>query len=111
MARTVSPRVSSRLILQAGQRLTGSPFTEALERAGRRLLVRLYLRAYRSRRPFEVAAMELWSPIVALVRLAADVPEEREPLLAIARRGLRGGPHGPGGAWSGDCRREVEGDP
>jgi Ser/Thr protein kinase RdoA (MazF antagonist) len=48
----------TRLILQAGQRLTGSPFTEALERAGRRLLVRLYLRAYRSRRPLEVAGVE-----------------------------------------------------
>jgi hypothetical protein len=68
-----------------GERLTASPATRVLDRAGRRLLTRLYLQAYRSRRPLDTAAVERWTPIVALVRLTAAVPQEREALLAIAR--------------------------
>ena len=44
--------------------------------------------AYGSGRPLDAAAVHRWQPIVALVRLTADIPPEREPLLAIIRAAL-----------------------
>jgi thiamine kinase len=56
-----------------------------LERIGRRLLVRGYLRSYRRRRPLDPGRVERWLRIVAAARLSEAIEEERADVLALAR--------------------------
>ena len=47
-----------------------------------------YLRAYQRQRELERSAIIAWVPVLAAARLSYDIPQERTPMLALARRGL-----------------------
>ena len=62
----------------------------ALELAlARTLLYAAYRSAYALRRPIEHRAVARWLPVLAAARVSFGITEERAPLLAIARAGLR----------------------
>jgi aminoglycoside phosphotransferase (APT) family kinase protein len=74
----------TRLIVSAGARPTGrSSLIGRLDPLGRRLLSRLYMRAYRRSAPLDQALVDRWTPLVAVVRLTAGIPEERERLIEM----------------------------
>jgi aminoglycoside phosphotransferase (APT) family kinase protein len=74
----------SLLMLRIGEVPPGSPLVVRIgQRFVRRLLERSYLRAYRRLRPVSDAAIERWVAIRAVDRLAENIPEERDKLLAI----------------------------
>lgn len=55
-----------------------------LDRFGRRLLWRSYLRGYKQLRPLDQTLVDRWEPVWAAARLAEGIDAERETLLAIA---------------------------
>ena len=81
----------TRLMLRIG---TPPPGTSAVLRGlslfGRRVLVWLYLRAYRRVRPLDVEAVARWEVPVAAARFAERIPEETPALRACMER-ARGG--------------------
>jgi aminoglycoside phosphotransferase (APT) family kinase protein len=82
----------TRLILRVGEPSSDASFViKRLDSLGRRLLSSLYLRAYRKKRPVDLAQVELWEPLVALARLTAGVPEERDRLIELIESAGYGG--------------------
>jgi aminoglycoside phosphotransferase (APT) family kinase protein len=82
----------TRLILRVGEPSSDASFVmKRLDALGRRLLSTIYLRAYRKKRPVDLALVELWEPLVALARLTAGVPEERERLIELIQSAGCGG--------------------
>lgn len=76
----------TRLILGVGAPPPGaSLLVRRFDALARRTLVRRYVRAYRRRRPLDVELVARWEPLVALARLTAGIPQERERLLVICR--------------------------
>lgn len=74
----------TRLILRVGEPSSEGSFAiKRLDGLGRRLLSSIYLRAYRKKRPVDLARVELWEPLVALARLTAGVPAERSRLVEL----------------------------
>jgi aminoglycoside phosphotransferase (APT) family kinase protein len=74
----------TRLIVSAGARPPGpSSLIGRLDPLGRRLLSRLYMRAYRRSAPLDQALVDRWTPLVAVVRLTAGIPEERGRLIEM----------------------------
>ena len=74
----------TRLIVSAGARPSGPSFLIGrLDPLGRRLLIRLCMRAYRRSAPLDQALVDGWTPLVAVVRLTAGIPEERERLIEV----------------------------
>jgi Ser/Thr protein kinase RdoA (MazF antagonist) len=73
----------------------------------RRGLYSTYLRAYRRRRRLDPAAIDAWVPVLAAARLSYDIAEERTRMLALARRGLRGGAQG-GSVLVWECRVKAK---
>jgi Ser/Thr protein kinase RdoA (MazF antagonist) len=74
------------IILRAATAPEHAPFVvRRLDPLGRRLLWRLYLRAYRRERPLDDELVARWQRVAAAVRLAEDRPGERAWLLAAAR--------------------------
>ena len=71
----------SRLIVELGEVPTHAPMlVRRLDRVGRSLLLRSYLRAYgRADR----ADVDRWQRVLAIARLAEGIDEEREPLLRL----------------------------
>jgi aminoglycoside phosphotransferase (APT) family kinase protein len=75
------------MILLAASAPEHTPFAaRRLDRIGRRLLHRLYLREYRRTRPLDEELVARWRRVLAAARLAEDRPGERPWLLAEARR-------------------------
>lgn len=73
------------LILLAATAPPHTPFVvRRLDPLGRRLLHRLYLRAYRRERPLDAELMARWREVLAAARLAEERPGERAWLLAEA---------------------------
>jgi aminoglycoside phosphotransferase (APT) family kinase protein len=74
----------TRLTIRLGQPPSGSSVvTKRLDTLGRRAIDRHYLSAYRAVKPVDVALVEKWTPLVALARLTAGIPEERSELVAL----------------------------
>jgi aminoglycoside phosphotransferase (APT) family kinase protein len=74
----------TRLIVSAGARPSGrSSLIGRLDPLGRRLLSRLYMRAYRRSAPLDQPLVDGWTPLVAVVRLTAGIQEERERLIEM----------------------------
>jgi aminoglycoside phosphotransferase (APT) family kinase protein len=74
----------TRLILKVGEPPSDSSFViRRLDGLGRRLLSRIYLSAYRKARPIDLALVDRWEALVAIVRLTAGIEEERDRLIAI----------------------------
>jgi aminoglycoside phosphotransferase (APT) family kinase protein len=83
----------SLLMLRIGEVPPGSPLVVRIgQRFVRRLLERSYLRAYRRLRPVDQATLERWITIRAVDRLAENIPEERNKLLAIIASARRAPP-------------------
>ncbi|NUT55244.1 MAG: phosphotransferase [Thermoleophilia bacterium] len=80
--------VARTLLLTGGGALPDdtSTLVRALAPFLRRLLVGGYLRAYERAAPLDRARVERWLPVWAAARLAEDIPQERERLLAISSR-------------------------
>ena len=57
-----------------------------LDRIGRRLLLAAYLRAYRARRPLDLALTDRWVGVLAAARVGEQIDGEREAALALAAR-------------------------
>jgi Ser/Thr protein kinase RdoA (MazF antagonist) len=78
--------VARTLLLATGGTLPedASPVLRAIAPFARRLLVRGYLRAYASAAPLDRERAEQWLPVWAAARLAENIEEEREALLARA---------------------------
>lgn len=75
------------LMLDVGEPPPEAPLlVRRLDRAGRGLLRRTYLRAYRRVRPLDPARVRAWTPVCAAVRLAEDIGQERPTLLTAARK-------------------------
>ena len=82
----------TRLILRVGEPSSDPSFAiKRLDALGRRLLSTIYLRAYRKKRPVDLAQVRLWEPLVALARLTAGVSEERERLIDLIESAGYGG--------------------
>jgi Ser/Thr protein kinase RdoA (MazF antagonist) len=63
------------------------PLTQRLAIAMvRRWFTRSYVRAYRSLRPFDPAAVAAWRPVIVAARLGEHIQPERERLIAELRR-------------------------
>jgi aminoglycoside phosphotransferase (APT) family kinase protein len=73
------------LIAQAGIPADAPRAVRWLARLGRRILLSAYLRGYRKERSLDLTLVERWAPVLATVRLADDIPEERAGLLAELR--------------------------
>jgi aminoglycoside phosphotransferase (APT) family kinase protein len=74
----------TRLTIRLGQPPSGSSIvTRRLDTLGRRAIERHYLSAYRAVKPVDIALVEKWTPLVALARLTAGIPEERSELVAL----------------------------
>ena len=81
---TAADVARTRLIVSAGARPSGpSSLIGRLDPLGRRLLIRLYMRAYRRSAPLDQARVDRWTPLVAVVRLTAGIPEERGRLIEM----------------------------
>ena len=61
----------------------GEDLIGRLDPLGRRLLIRLYMRAYRRSAPLDQPLVDRWTPLVAVVRLTAGIPEERGRLIEM----------------------------
>jgi aminoglycoside phosphotransferase (APT) family kinase protein len=59
-----------------------------LDTLGRRALNFLYLRSYARARPIDPKLVNLWLPLVALPRLAANIAEERDHLIALIDKAI-----------------------
>jgi hypothetical protein len=74
----------TRLIVEVGERPPGSSSLVGLvDPLGRRLLSHAYMRAYRKTAPLDLALVDQWRPLVALARVSAGIPEERERIIEI----------------------------
>jgi aminoglycoside phosphotransferase (APT) family kinase protein len=74
----------TRLILAIGEPPPSAGFVvRRLDPLGRRALGHLYLIAYAKTRPIDARLVNRWIPLVALPRLTANVPEERDRLVAL----------------------------
>jgi aminoglycoside phosphotransferase (APT) family kinase protein len=73
----------TQLILRIGEPPDNKPIAMIADRLGRRVLANRYLHAYRRARPLEPNLVQRWLPLVALPRLAAGIPGERQRLLEI----------------------------
>jgi aminoglycoside phosphotransferase (APT) family kinase protein len=74
------------LMLQMGEPPPDSPLlVRKLDRIGRSLLSRAYLRTYQRLRPLDLAHIRAWTPVCAVVRLTENIEQERDTLLAMAR--------------------------
>jgi aminoglycoside phosphotransferase (APT) family kinase protein len=74
----------TRLILAIGEAPANAGFViRRLDAVGRGALAHLYLRAYAGSRPIEPQLVKRWLPLVALPRLTANFPEERDRLIAL----------------------------
>jgi aminoglycoside phosphotransferase (APT) family kinase protein len=73
------------ILLQAPLPAEAPAPVRRLMAAGREVLLWRYLREYSRHRRLDRAGMERWEPVLAAARLAEDIPEEREALLALAR--------------------------
>ncbi len=72
------------LMIRMGSLPPGSPFVIRVgARFARSLLLMSYMRAYRRARPFNEAVVRRWGTLRAVDRLADNIPDEREALLAI----------------------------
>jgi aminoglycoside phosphotransferase (APT) family kinase protein len=78
--------VARTLLLAGGGTLPedASPVLRVIAPFARRLLVRGYLRAYASAAPLDRERAERWLPVWTAARLAENIEEEREALLARA---------------------------
>jgi aminoglycoside phosphotransferase (APT) family kinase protein len=78
--------VARTLLLMTGGTLPedASAVLRAIAPFARRLLVRGYLRAYASAAPLDRERVDRWLPVWAAARLAENIEEEREALLARA---------------------------
>jgi thiamine kinase len=80
----------TRLILAIGEPPRDAGFViRRLDPLGRRALSHLYLRAYATARPIDSRLADRWLPLVALPRLTANVPEERDRLIALIDDAIR----------------------
>jgi aminoglycoside phosphotransferase (APT) family kinase protein len=73
------------LIAQAGIPADAPRAVRWLARLGRRILLSAYVRGYRKERSLDLKLVGRWAPVLATVRLADDIPEERAGLLAELR--------------------------
>jgi len=73
------------LIAQAGIPADAPRAVRWLARLGRRILLAAYLRGYSRERSLDVTLVKSWGPVLATLRLADDIPEERAGLLAELR--------------------------
>lgn len=77
------------LLVRVGKLPPGaSPFLRLLAAAGRRLLTSGYLQGYRRLRSLDGDALRRWGTVNAALRLAEDIPGERESLLRSLRRDM-----------------------
>ena len=77
----------SRLILEVGAPPPGaSLLVRRFDALARRIIARLYLRAYRRHGPLDLELVARWEPLVALARLTGGIPQERERLILICRK-------------------------
>ncbi len=74
----------TRLMLRIGEPAPGTSLAlRVMARFGRRILVSMYLRAYRQRRPLDMTEVARWEIPVAAARLADGIEEETPKLMAI----------------------------
>lgn len=59
----------------------------------RGIFVRRYTNEFRRRESVDPARVELWQGALATARLAEGIEEERDGMLAIVTRCLKGGTH------------------
>jgi uncharacterized protein (TIGR02172 family) len=59
------------------------------EQLGRKIFTLLYLTAYFPHRPYKRSSLRSWDTINAAARLAENIPDEEDQLLAIVREGLQ----------------------
>jgi aminoglycoside phosphotransferase (APT) family kinase protein len=79
----------TRLILAIGEPPPSAGFAvRRLDPLGRRALGHLYLRAYAKTRPIDTVLVNRWLPLVALPRLTANIPGERDQLIALITDGI-----------------------
>lgn len=77
----------SELILRIGDPPPGtSPVLRMMALSGRRLLMWLYLRAYRRVRPVDIATLRRWRVPVAAARISDGIEVERPKLIALLRK-------------------------
>lgn len=69
-----------------------SPVQRVMLTAIRRTFLAAYLRAYRQLRPFPIADLEPWLPILAAARLSERIAAEEEGLVALAETAGRASP-------------------
>jgi hypothetical protein len=67
------------------------PMLRSLERVGRRLLRRGYVRAYARAGPLNRQRLERWQPVLLAERLAEGIEAERAALLELIARTATGG--------------------
>jgi len=80
----------TRMMLRLGEAPPGTSFVlRLLALFGRSLLLSLYLRSYRRRRPLDMDAVKRWEIPVAAARLSEGIEEEVPRLLALLERARR----------------------
>ncbi|MBI2912955.1 MAG: aminoglycoside phosphotransferase family protein [Chloroflexi bacterium] len=80
----------TRMILRLGEPPPGTSIPlRAMALVGRNLLLSLYLRSYRRRRPLDIAQVERWEVPVTAARLAEGITEEVPALLRFLERARR----------------------
>jgi aminoglycoside phosphotransferase (APT) family kinase protein len=81
----------TRLIVEVGAPPPGaSLLVRRFDALARRMIARLYLDAYRRQAPLDLELVARWEPLVALARLTAGIPQERELLITLCRKLLSG---------------------
>jgi len=79
----------TRLLLRLARPYPSAPaVVRRLHPFGRGLMEREYLRAYRRLREVDLELVDRWEPVLAVARLATDLPGERAALLALLERAM-----------------------
>ena len=77
----------TRLLLRIGEPPPGtSAALRVMSRFGRSILISLYLRSYRRRRPLDMTAVERWEIPVAAARLGDGIKEETPGLISMLEK-------------------------